>query len=97
MLFGNQPVEQAIALGNRLKSLRLQRNLTQASLAKRAGISRPTLGALERGGRATIETLARVMYVLGREAELDELLKPDPPASLDEFLDPPTRKRARPT
>lgn len=68
------------ALGQRLRALRLQRNETQADLARRAGISRPTLSALEQRGQGSLDTLARILYALGREAELDELLLPDPPS-----------------
>ena len=95
MLFTKTPLEAAEAVGRRVQRLRLQRNITQAELAERAGISRPTLGALERHGKATVETLARVMYALGRDAELDQLLPPDPPSTLTEAVTPSTRKRAR--
>jgi len=87
--------ERSARLGRRLRELRLQRNVTQAVLAGRAGISRPTLAALERGGRGTVETLAAVMYVLGREDELDGLLQPDPPSTLVEVTAPQKRQRAR--
>jgi len=92
---GISATERAGRLGTRLRELRLQRNVTQTALAERAGISRPTLAALERNGRGTIETLAAVMYALGREGELDALLRPDPPSTLDEVTAPQKRQRAR--
>ena len=79
-----------------MRALRLQRNVTQASLARQAGVSTPTLGALERHGRGSIDTLVRVMYSLGREGELDALLGPDPPSTLEEAEHPVERQRARP-
>lgn len=80
-----------------MRRLRLQRNITQAELAERAGMSRPTLAALERQGKGTLESLTRVMYALGRERELEALLRPDPPATLDDLTAPPRpRRRARP-
>lgn len=95
MFDAKTPVEIATDVGGRVRALRLQRNVTQAALAAQAGVSRPTLAALERGGRGTVETLARVLYALGREAELDALAAPDPPMTFDEALTPPSRKRAR--
>ncbi len=91
------PPEYAAELGARLRALRLQRNITQARLAEQAGISRPTLAALERRGSASLRTLAHLMYALGREAELETLLAPDPPSTLTEATgaDRP-RQRARP-
>ncbi|MCK6572752.1 helix-turn-helix domain-containing protein [Myxococcota bacterium] len=88
------PDDYAAALGTRLRALRLQRNEAQAALAARAGVSTPTLAALE-AGRGTLQTLARVMYALGREGELDGLLPPDPPSTLEEVIAPPVRRRAR--
>ena len=90
------PGEHAAEVGQRLQALRLQRNIPQAWLAKQAGVSRPTLGALETRGKGTLETLARLMFALGRELELDTLLRPDPPSTLEEAAAPPPRRqRAR--
>jgi transcriptional regulator with XRE-family HTH domain len=93
MFSPKDPATYARDLGQRLRELRLQRNLRQRDVAADAGLSAPTLRALE-SGRGTIEALAKVMYVLGRERELDQLLEPDPPSSLEE-LTPAPRKRAR--
>ena len=95
MFVTKNPTEIARSLGVRVRTLRLQRNVTQSQLARDAGISRPTLGALETRGRASLETLARVMYALGRETELDALLAPDPPSTLDEVTSVSARQRAR--
>lgn len=92
---GMPATERAKRVGARLRALRLQRNVTLASLATRAGISRPTLSALERDGRGSLETLAAVLYALGREGELDGLLVPDPPSTLAEMTTPIKRQRAR--
>lgn len=88
------PADYALDLGLRLKALRLQRNIKQGALARDAGVSAPTLGALENQGRGTVETLARVMYALGREGELEGLLLPDAPSSLDQLGRPSRRQRA---
>lgn len=90
------PADYAAALGGRLRALRLQRNVTLAGLASQAGVSAPTLAALERRGQGTLVTLAQVMYALGREGELDALLAADPPSILEEVTAPRRRERARP-
>ena len=95
------PPDYAREVGHRLKALRLQRNLRQGDVARDAGVSAPTLSALENHGRGTLEALARVMYVLGREREFDALLLPDPPSTLEELSSPSSatpgqgRQRAR--
>ncbi|MFB9167639.1 helix-turn-helix transcriptional regulator [Chromobacterium piscinae] len=60
--------EMEVALGERLKTLRIHRNLDQATLAERAGISVRTLRNLEAGGGSSLRTLIQVVRVLGRES-----------------------------
>lgn len=88
------PPELASSLGERLRTLRLQRNITQAQLAADAGVARPTLSRFERTGVGSVDTLVRVLFALGRESELKELLQKDPPSTLDEVVMPPQRQRA---
>lgn len=53
-----------------LKTLRLERNLTQAELARRLGISSRTVRAMETGAYSPSITLAcRVARELGRPVE----------------------------
>ncbi len=54
-------------LGERLKKLRVHRNLDQATLAARAGISVRTLRNLESGSGSSLRTLIQVVRTLGRE------------------------------
>ncbi|API76554.1 XRE family transcriptional regulator [Ralstonia solanacearum] len=54
-------------LGERLKTLRVHRNLEQATLAARAGISVRTLRNLESGSGSSLHTLIQVVRALGRE------------------------------
>ena len=53
-----------IKIGKRLARLRLSRNLTQASLAKRASIGVRTLRRLEAGGPSTLDTFLCVSMAL---------------------------------
>lgn len=74
----------AQALGQRLERYRIARNLKQEDLAAQAGLSRMTIGKLEAGGGATLDTLLRVLRALGLE---DRLLALIPDAEISP-LDP---------
>lgn len=71
------PAEMEAELGARLKTLRIHRNLDQATLAERAGISHRTLRNLESGAGSSLRTLILVVRALGRQAWLD-LIAPVP-------------------
>lgn len=60
--------EMEVELGERLKTLRLHRNLDQKTLAARSGISVRTLRNLESGGGSSLRTLIQVVQMLGRES-----------------------------
>ncbi len=63
--------EHERALGERLRALRLDRNIDQATLAARAGVSVRALRNLEAGNGSTVRTLVSVLRALGRESWLD--------------------------
>ena len=63
-------------LGDRLSRLRLQRNLTQAQLAREAGVSKRTLIRLESGESIQVTNLIRVVRVLGLLGNLDAFVPP---------------------
>lgn len=65
------------ALGERVARLRLSRNLTQAHVAGEAGASVSSVKRLEAGENTSLDTLLRVLGVLGYEQRLLESL-PDP-------------------
>jgi hypothetical protein len=54
-------------LGSNLRRLRLDRNLEQATLAQRAGVSLNSLKRLELGRGSTTHTLLSVLRAHGRE------------------------------
>jgi transcriptional regulator with XRE-family HTH domain len=60
-------------LGERLRALRLQHDLTQAELAEAANVSLGALKTLERGMGSTTTTLVSVLRALGQERWLDAL------------------------
>jgi transcriptional regulator with XRE-family HTH domain len=59
------PEELQIALGERLRRLRLSRNVDQRATADKAGISEKALRNLESGHGSTVETLVRTLKALG--------------------------------
>ncbi len=63
-------------IGQKLERLRLSRNITQAELARDAGISERTLRRLESGDNPTLDSLVRVLISLKIQQNVD-LLVPD--------------------
>ena len=61
-------------LGGRLRSYRLQMNVTQAELATRAGVSRTTIRDAEFGKDSQLSTLVKLLRALGRLDNLDAFL-----------------------
>jgi len=60
-------------LGERIRSLRLSKNLDQATVAERAGVSLRTVKNLENGRGSSVATLVRVVRALGRADWFDAL------------------------
>ena len=82
-------------LGGRLTRIRLERNLTQAQLAKEAGVSKNTVQRLEAGAVATqLSGFIRVCRVLDVIERFD-LLIPEPVPSPVAQLKMAGRKRQR--
>lgn len=64
---------RALSLGERIRRLRLEKNLKQSDLAKKANISRVTLGNYERGDR-TPNTDSAKQIAEALEVPVSELL-----------------------
>ncbi|OYY94340.1 MAG: XRE family transcriptional regulator [Hydrogenophilales bacterium 28-61-23] len=60
-------------LGEKLKALRLSKNLDQKTLAERAGLSVRALRNLEGGQGSTVKTLVSVLRALGRHEWLNTI------------------------
>lgn len=61
-------------LGQQIEKARLARNLTQADVARSAGISRRTITRLENGGGVSLDTFIRVLRALGLADRIADLL-----------------------
>ncbi|MDO5623932.1 MAG: helix-turn-helix transcriptional regulator [Pseudomonadota bacterium] len=67
----------ALELSERLRALRLARNLSQAELAQMAGTSLSSIRRLEGAGQGTLVLLVRVAQALNVAHELDGLFVPN--------------------
>lgn len=81
----SKPDEIVRLLCERLRKERLALQMTQAEVAARAGIGVNTVSNLEAGRSVAFESVVRVVMVLGRLKELEELFKPRLD-SLDDML-----------
>jgi transcriptional regulator with XRE-family HTH domain len=92
------PNELQTDLGQRLRRLRLSRNIDQRAVAAKAGISEKALRNLESGKGSTVETLLRTLKALGY-AQAIETLAPetivDPLALLHRAKLPQRVRRSR--
>lgn len=71
-------LRQIRQLGERLRKARMRREMTQADLAARVGVSVPTLAKLENGEPSTsLATMLRVLAALGLGDDIDLLAKED--------------------
>jgi transcriptional regulator with XRE-family HTH domain len=81
-------------LGERLARTRLEKNLSQAGLAKEAGVSKRTVERVEAGEAVKSNSLIRVLRGLGQLEVLDRLV-PEPLPSPVERLRLQGRRRQR--
>lgn len=82
-------------IGAAIRACRLDRNIDQATLAARAGVSLTAFKRLEAGRGSTLRTLVSVLRALSRESWLDTLA---PVATINPLTMPQTarpRQRAR--
>ncbi len=95
MVQSNTINELQAELGQRLRSLRLNLNVDQRTLAGRAGISEGAVKNIENGKGATLKTLIAVLRVLGREDWLATIAPMATVNPLDVLRDSATRQRAK--
>lgn len=81
------------ALGERIAGHRLERNLTQAELAREAGISQRTLVRLEGGESTQLTNLVRVLRALGLLANLEAVVPPPLPNPLEQLRSREKRRK----
>jgi transcriptional regulator with XRE-family HTH domain len=93
--FSSATSEQIEAsLCSQLAAIRLARNLTQAQVAREAGVTLRTIGRLEKGQGVSLETFIRVLTALKLQHALGALL-PDPTIRPMERIQTGGRERQR--
>lgn len=75
----SSPYQLALELGRRLKSARLNLNLTQEEVAEKAGVSRKKVLNAEKG-QTQLETFLAILEALNLLDQLDNFM-PEPPLS----------------
>lgn len=62
-------------IGERLKKIRLQHNLTQKDLSKEVGLSVSTISLIEQGKSTTVESLIRILMRLNRIKDFESVFR----------------------
>ncbi len=80
-------------IGEKLKTLRLRQNITQANLAADAQVSLSSVKKIEKGEIGSFDSLIRVMRVLGKLDVLQQLIEEEmSPNEYYEFVNSKKRK-----
>lgn len=74
--YSNTNDEVMREIGSRLRQYRLQQNLPISDVARQAGLSAPTVINVENGRNPRLDSVVRMMRVLGRLEALDAFLPP---------------------
>jgi transcriptional regulator with XRE-family HTH domain len=91
----SSPGEISQQLAVRVRSRRLEANLTQEGLADRAQVSLGTLKLFERTGKASIAFLIMVAFALKAEKEFEQLFPPRAKRTISDIIAKPARLRGR--
>lgn len=70
------PLEVSKALAEKHRTLRKQLKISQEEMAERSGVSMGSLKRFENTGKISLDSLLRLMHLLGRLKEFDNLLLP---------------------
>ena len=93
------PVQKTLEkLGSDIKEARIRRKISMELMAKRAGITRPTLTKVEQGDTSTsIGIYAKVIFILGLEKNLADIadIRNDNVGIMIESNDLPKRARTK--
>jgi len=89
------PGDVARQIAERARQRRLESDLTQQGLARRAGLSLSTYRRFETTGEISLQHLLAVGLVLGADADFDALFQQRQYANLDEVVGRRDRVRRR--
>lgn len=89
------PLEYLKIISQNVKARRLEKDLTQAGLASRAGIKLPTYRKFERTGEISLSNLLKIAWCLDQLSDFDSLFTKKQYASIEEVIVGSARKRKR--
>ena len=91
------PGDVAINLAHRVKQRRLELNLTQEGLSRRAGLKLPTYRRFERTGEISLNGLLRIAFALDMLQDFELLFSQRQYQSIDDVISGKsiTRKRGQ--
>jgi len=84
---------QSIAV--RVKSRRLEMNLTQNGLSARSGVNIETYRKFERTGEVSLQNLVKIAFAMDVTTDFDVIFAQKQYQSLDDLLDMGNKKRKR--
>ncbi len=70
------PLEVSKALAERHRALRKQLKMSQEEMSERSGVSLGSLKRFENTGKISLDSLLKLLHLLGRLNEFDNLLLP---------------------
>jgi transcriptional regulator with XRE-family HTH domain len=96
MKITNQTIDDAVLaeIGERITAIRINQQLTQANLAKQAGVSKRTVERIESGKTAQLNTIIRIFRILDLLSGFD-LFLPETRTSPINLLQSKGKKRQR--
>jgi len=71
------PGDVRLELAHKHKTLRKRKGLSQNELAERSGVSLGSLKRFETKGQISLESLLKLVFVLGRLSDFESALEPD--------------------
>lgn len=89
------PEGKARALAERVKTRRLEMNLTQEGLSVRSGLPLATYRRFERTGKISLDGLLHIAYALDALNDFDRLFESHKYVTLDEALEAVRQNRKR--
>lgn len=69
------PYEVGLNIAQRHRVLRKKLKISQKEMAERSGVSLGSLKRFERSGKISLESLLKLMHLLGRLNDFDHVLK----------------------
>lgn len=89
------PAQAAREIAQREKEHRRRLGITQQQLASKSGVSLGSLRRFEQTGQIQLESMVRLMRVLGCDSELDGLFAKPAYRSIEEVIQDNARHRTR--